>query len=193
MPNIARDVHSAQPLQMPVVVRSASDAILAFMATLKTPAFAPNANPVFKTSRAKPRVLPAPPARRPTTNQRRVKTHRGAPATLAKNICMTWDLETNGLAKRALQGQCATQIPAGPPCKSGKATGSSLGTQNKPHPLPNARFPLATLQTMGPIVPPVPSVSSVAFVTPISIAPQQALATLVRPLPPRHERGPWSL
>ena len=192
MPNIARDVHSAQPPRMLVVVRSASDAILAFMATLKTPAFAPNANPVFKTSRAKPRVLPAPPARRPTTNQRRVKTHRGAPATLAKNICMTWDLETNGLAKRALQGQCATQIPAGPPCKSWKAIGSYLGTRNKSHPLPNARFPLALPATF-PIVPRVPWVWSVAFVRQIFIALQRVLATLVRPLPPQHEWVPWSL
>ena len=192
MPNIARDVHSAQPPRMLVVVRSASDAILAFMATLKTPAFAPNANPVFKTSRAKPHVLPAPPARRPTTNQRRVKTHRGAPATLAKNTCMTWDLETNGLAKRALQGQCATQIPAGPPCKSWKAIGSYLGTRNKSHPLPNARFPLALPATF-PIVPRVPWVWSVAFVRQIFIALQRVLATLVRPLPPQHECVPWSL
>ena len=192
MPNIARDVHSAQPLRMPVVVRSASDAILAFMATLKTPAFAPNANPVFKTSRAKPRVLPAPPARRPTAKQRRVKTHRGAPATLAKNICMTWDLETNGLAKRALQGQYATRVPAGPPCKSWKAIGSYLGTRNKSHPLPNARFPLALPATF-PIVPRVPWVWSVAFVRQIFIVPPPARVTLARPLPPRHEWGLWSL
>ena len=105
---------------------------------------------------------------------------------------MTWDLKTNGRAKRALQAPCATQIPDGPPCKSGKVIGSYLGTRIKPHPLPNARFPPA-LQPMGPIVPPAPSVWSVAFVTQIFIAPQRALATLVRPLPPRHERGPWSL
>ena len=191
MPNIARDVHSAQPLQMPVVVRSASDAILAFMATLKTPAFAPNANPVFKTLRAKPRVLPAPPARRPTTNQRRVKTHRGAPATLAKNICMTWDLETNGLAKRALQGQCATQILAGPPCKSWKAIGSYLGTRTKSRPLPNARFPLA-LPTTFPTVPPVPGVWFAAFVMQIFIAPPPVFVIPVPPLPPRHEWVLWA-
>ena len=106
---------------------------------------------------------------------------------------MTWDLETNGRAKRVLPVQCATQIPAGPPCKSRKAIGSSLGTRNKLHPLPNARFPLAPLQRMGPIVPPGPLVWFVAFVTQIFIAPQRALATLARPLPPRHERGPWSL
>ena len=105
---------------------------------------------------------------------------------------MTWDLETNGRAKRALQVQSATQILAGPPCKSWKAIGPYLGTRNKPHPLPNARFPPA-LQPMGPIVPPVPLVWFAAFATQIFIAPQRAPVIPARPLPPRHERGPWRL
>ena len=102
---------------------------------------------------------------------------------------MTWDLETNGHAKRALQGQYATRVPAGPPCKSWKAIGSYLGTRNKSHPLPNARFPLAWQKTI-PIVPSVPPVWFVAFVMQIFIARQLAPVILVRPLPPRHERGP---
>ena len=193
MPNIARDVHSAQPPRMLVVVRSASDAILVFMATPQKLVNVPPANPVaFKTSKGKPRVLGVQSARRPTAKQRRVKTLLGALAKLVKSTCMTWDLETNGRAKRALLVLSATQIPAGPPCKSWKAIGSYLGTRNKSHPLPNARFPLALPATF-PIVPRVPWVWSVAFVRQIFIALQRVLATLVRPLPPRHERGPWSL
>ena len=129
---------------MPVEVRCVLDAIQVFMATPQNPVNVLDANPVcFKTSKAKPHVPPAQSARRPTKKQRRVKTHLGALARLAKNTCMTWDLETNGHAKLALQVQSATQILAGPPCKSWKAIGSFLGTKNKSHLLPNARFPLA--------------------------------------------------
>ena len=189
------NAHSAPPhWPMPMEIRCVLGAILVFTATTHNLVNALPANSVAsKTSRAKPRVLNAQSAKLQMKCALIVKTHLGALAKLAKNTCMTWDLETNGRAKRALQAPCATQIPVGPPCKSRKAIGSSLGTQNKPHPLPNARFPLATLQTMGPIVPPVPSVWSVAFATPIFIAPQRARVTLARPLPPRHEWGLWSL
>ena len=116
----ARDAQLVLPhWRMPVEVRRVSGAILVLMATPHNPVNVPPANPVsFKTSRAKPRVLPAPSARHRTVKQRHVKTRLGARAKLAKNTCMTWDLETNGRAKRALQAPRATQIPAGPPCKS---------------------------------------------------------------------------
>ena len=192
MPQIALDAHLAPPHWPTEAVRCVLGAILAPMATPYTPVFVHDAHPVsFKTSKAKSHAPPAQSASRPTTNQRRVKIHLGALVKLAMNTCMTWDLETNGRAKRALQVQSATQILAGPPCKSWKAIGSYLGTRSKSRPLPNARFPPA-LQPMGPIVPPVPSVWSVAFATPIFIALQLARVILVRRLPPRHEWGPWS-
>ena len=179
------DIPLQQVLSAPVVIWASLEQLqanvsLAHLNNTKTPVANNNALSVL-------------PAELQMKCKLRVKTHLGALAKLAKNTCMTWDFEKNGHAKRALRVQCASQMPVGPPCKPGKAIGSYLGTRNKLHPLPNARFPLALLQTMGPIVPPVPSVSSVAFATPISIALQRALATLVRPLPPRHERGPWSL
>jgi hypothetical protein len=87
MPWNAPTVIQAPQHRMLVEVRSALDAILAFMAMPHNPDFVLNANLVsFKTSRAKSRVLPAWSARRPTTKQRLVKNHLGAPAKLAKNI-----------------------------------------------------------------------------------------------------------
>ena len=119
MPRNAPIVMKAPQHRLVVEVRYALGAILVLMAMPRNPVFVCHANPVcFKTSRAKPRVLPAPSARHRTVKQRHVKTRLGARAKLAKNTCMTWDLETNGRAKRALQAPCATQIPAGPPYKS---------------------------------------------------------------------------
>ena len=169
------------------------NAMLANMATQETPGNALHAPRVsIKTPRAKPRVLPALSAQRPTMNQRRVKTHIGALAKLAKNTCMTLDHEINGNAESVLLVQYAMQILAGLPCKSWKAIGPYLGTRNNSHPLPNARFPLVLPKTV-PSVPLVPWVWFVAFVLQIFIAPQPVLVILVRPLLLRHEWVLWQL
>jgi hypothetical protein len=91
MPRYARVALLAPPRwPMPVEVRCALGAILVCTATPQNPVNVPPANPVsFKTSRAKLRVPSAQSARRPTAKQRRVKTHLGALAKLAKNTCTT--------------------------------------------------------------------------------------------------------
>ena len=112
MPRNAPIVVKAPQHRLVVEVRSALGAILVLMAMPRNPVFVCHANPVcFKTSRAKPRVPPVLPARRPTLKQRRVKTHHGALAILAKNTCMTRDLETNGHAKLAPTVRIAVPLP----------------------------------------------------------------------------------
>jgi hypothetical protein len=114
------NAHSALPhWPIPVEIRCALGAILVFTATTHNLVNALPANSVAsKTSRAKPRVLIAQLAKLQMKCALIVKTHLGALVNLAKNTCMTWDLETNGHAKRALPVQSATPTPAGPPCKS---------------------------------------------------------------------------
>jgi hypothetical protein len=104
------DIPLQQVLSAPVVIWASLEQLqanvsLAHLNNTKTPV----ANKAAKHVPTK--------VKNPTTKQRRVKTHLGALAKLAKNTCMTWDLETDGRAKRALRVQCASQIPVGPPCK----------------------------------------------------------------------------
>ena len=120
MPRYARDAHSATPLCLILVeVLRVLGAILVYLVVRKV--FAKHAQldsikiPKVKLSAVKPATRQQ---KYPTKTVPGVNCRRGARAKPAKNTCMTWDLETNGCAESALQVPCATQIPAGPPCKS---------------------------------------------------------------------------